>query len=63
MKKQTVKCGNAIYNGVDSCKWATKMEINHLLSGKRDLKIKAVEKETVAELCSRHFAANASGAI
>jgi len=34
------------YGGLDSHKWATKMEICRLLSGKRDLKIKPVEKQT-----------------
>jgi len=38
-EKRTAKCGYAIHNGVDSSKWATKMEIHHLFSGKPDLKI------------------------
>jgi len=41
-EKRTAKCGYAgyaIHNGVDSSKWATKMEIHSLFSGKPDLKI------------------------
>jgi len=33
-----------VYNGLDSHKWATKMEIKRLLSGKPDLRIKAAPK-------------------
>jgi hypothetical protein len=37
--KQTVKCGPEIYKGVDSHKWASKMEIQHLTSSKADVKV------------------------
>jgi len=33
-----------VYDGLDSHKWATKMEIRRLLSGKPDLRIKAYPK-------------------
>jgi len=33
-----------VYGGLDSHKWATKMEIRRLLSGKPDLKIKVDSK-------------------
>jgi len=33
------KCGPDIYNGIDSHKWENKMEIQHLTSGKADIKV------------------------
>jgi hypothetical protein len=36
----------AISSQVDAHKWATKMEVCRVLSGKRDLEIKPVEKQT-----------------
>jgi hypothetical protein len=36
-----------IHSQLDSHKWASKMEIRCLLSGKPDLKLKPVEKEAV----------------
>jgi hypothetical protein len=38
---RTVKCRPAIYNGVDSHKWANKMEIQHLISCKPDVEVMA----------------------
>jgi len=38
--KRAIKSKPPIYHGVDSHKWATKIEIQRLLSGKPDLKIK-----------------------
>ena len=38
---RTGKCGPEIYNGVDSHKWANKMEIQHLTSSKADVKVMA----------------------
>ena len=45
-KKRRIKHNPPIHSGLDSHKWPTKMEIRRLLSGKRDLKLKAVEKQT-----------------
>jgi len=39
--RQTVKCISVIYNGVDSHKWENKMEIQHLISCKPDVKVMA----------------------
>ena len=44
--KKIIKSKPAIYNALDSHKWATKMEIHRLMSGKPDLKIKALPKPT-----------------
>ena len=38
---RTVQCRTAIYNGVDSHKWANKMEIQHLISSKPDAEVMA----------------------
>lgn len=40
--KRTDKCISVIYNGIDSHKWASKIEIQHLISSKPTLKV--VEK-------------------
>jgi len=40
--KRTDKSISVIYNGIDSHKWASKIEIQHLISSKPDLKV--VEK-------------------
>jgi len=45
-KKRAIKSKPTTYHGLDSHKWATKMEIQRLLSGKPDLKIKVAPKET-----------------
>jgi hypothetical protein len=45
-KNKTTECNLTIHRGVDSHKWATKMEICRLLSAKPDLKLEAVEKQT-----------------
>jgi hypothetical protein len=45
-KKRRIKHRPPIYSGLDSHKWPTKMEICRLLSGKRDLILKTVEKQT-----------------
>ncbi|MHC4424351.1 MAG: hypothetical protein ACYSWR_06760 [Planctomycetota bacterium] len=45
--KRTIKFKPTIHSQLDSHKWATKMEVHHLLSGKRDLKLKEVEKQAV----------------
>ena len=37
-KEQPVKPMHRIYNGIDSHKWATKMEIQRLISSKSDIK-------------------------
>lgn len=39
--KRTLESEPAIHDGLDAHKWATKVEIHHLLSGKPDLKIEA----------------------
>lgn|GEM_PF-3678732 len=39
--KRLIKSNLPMYHGLDSHKWATKMEIQRLLSGKPELKIKA----------------------
>jgi len=44
--KRTTKSKPVIHNAPDSHKWATKMEIHRLMSGKPDLKIKAASKPT-----------------
>ncbi len=44
--KRAIKSKPTTYHGLDSHKWATKMEIQRLLSGKPDLKIKVAPKET-----------------
>jgi hypothetical protein len=41
-QKRTDKCISVIYNGIDSHKWASKVEIQHLISSKPALKV--VEK-------------------
>jgi hypothetical protein len=51
MKKPIVKIKRIkhklpIHSELDFHKWPTKMEIRRLLSGKRDLKLKTVEKQT-----------------
>jgi hypothetical protein len=38
--KRAIKSKPTTYHGLDSHEWATKMEIQRLLSGKPDLKIK-----------------------
>ncbi len=43
--KRAIKPKPAIYHGLDSHKWATKMEIQRLLSGKPDLKIKFTPRD------------------
>jgi len=43
-KKGTIMPGMRINHMLDSHKWATKMEIIRLISGKPDLKIKAISK-------------------
>lgn len=43
-RKRMTKFKLAIHNAPDPHKWATKMEIHHLMSGKPDLKIKALPK-------------------
>jgi hypothetical protein len=43
-KTRTVIRNSQIRGEVDAHKWATKMEAHRLLSGKRDLEIKADEK-------------------
>lgn len=40
-KKTTGKSRPHAHSGLDSHKWATKMELRRLLSGKPDLRIKA----------------------
>ena len=42
-KKQTAKPGLALCNGIDSHSWATKMEVEHLISGKPGPKMKAAD--------------------
>jgi hypothetical protein len=37
--KGTNRSKPSIYNELDTHKWATKMEIQHLIGGKRDLKL------------------------
>lgn len=41
-QKRTDKCISVIYNDIDSHKWASKIEIQHLISSKPTLKV--VEK-------------------
>jgi len=43
-KKRTIRSGMTINYVLDSHKWATKMEIIRLISGKPDLKIKSISK-------------------
>jgi hypothetical protein len=38
-QKRTDKCISVIYNGIDSHKWASKIEIQHLISSKPDIKV------------------------
>jgi len=45
-KKRATTLRPATYSRIDCHKWATKMETYRLLSGKPDLKIKEVEKQT-----------------
>lgn len=44
--KRTTKPRPALYSGIDSHSWPTRMERTRLISGKPDLKLKAVEKQT-----------------
>ena len=37
--KRTAKCISVIYNSVDSHKWASKIEIQHLISSKPALNV------------------------
>lgn len=43
---KTIKSKPLEYYGLNAHKWATKMEVQHLLSGKPDLEIKANPKKT-----------------
>jgi len=45
-KKRATTWRPATYSRIDCHKWATKMEMHRLLSGKPDLKIKEAEKQT-----------------
>jgi len=44
--KETVKSRPPVYDGPDSHKWDTKMEVQRLFSGKPDLEIKEAPKTT-----------------
>ncbi len=52
-KKRTIRPRPAIRNELDSHKWATKMEIRRFLSGRAELKIKAIPKPTAQCACTR----------
>ena len=46
-KRTKIKYRPKIHSQLDSHKWASKMEIRCLLSGKPDLKLEAAEKQAV----------------
>jgi len=42
---KTIKSNPSLYYGLNAHKWATKMEVRRLLSGKPDLELKADPKK------------------
>jgi hypothetical protein len=42
-KKERIRAKRSIYNEVDTHRWATKMEIQRLIGGKPDLKLKGMD--------------------
>jgi len=53
--KKTSRSKRLVYGGLDSHKWATKMEIRRLLSGKPDLRIKVEPKTSKQQPITESF--------